>query len=381
MRIQKILSPVLIVVLCWLALSGRAQDGLLQFIFTSDVHYGITRPQFRGADSVPSNLVNQAMIAAIDQISGKLLPAGSGVGSGLPVRHIDGLIIGGDIANREENGSQPAAASWQQFITDFTGGALTIRDQRQQPTPLWLVAGNHDVSDAIGFFRPMTPVRDASSLAGIYNMMLRPSVPKTGASYNYKEDKIHYSKDIGGIHLEFINLWPDSTERQWMEEDLRNVKPGVPVLLFMHSPPDVEARFFTNPNGDHSVNAADKFENLLDQQFRDGTHTDQPALAEQRDLVAFLKKHPAIRGFFHGHTNYNEFYDWHGPDNDLTLHCFRADSPMKGKFSRKDETLLSFQLITIDPKTMNMTVRECLWNKSPLHPSLMQWGHSITVKL
>jgi hypothetical protein len=358
--------------------NDRAQGSLVQFVFTSDVHYGITRTHFQGADSVASTLVNKAMIAAIDRLPGQALPADSGIGSGQPVRYIDGLIIGGDIANREENGIQSASSSWQQFISDYTRGDLTILDQRRQPTPLWLVAGNHDVSDAIGFFRPMEPARDATSLAGMYNMMLHPSAPKTKDDYNYATDKIHYSKDIGGIHLEFVNLWPDSAERRWMEEDLKNLKPGVPVLLFMHSIPDVEPRFFTNPNGDHSINTTDKFENLLEEPFRDGTRIDQPALTEQREFVAFLKRHPAIRAFFHGHNNYNEFYDWHGPDNDLILHCFRVDSPMKGKFSSKDEELLSFQLITIDPRTMTMTVRECLWNNSP---HALQWGHHVTIPI
>jgi hypothetical protein len=378
---QKISSLVPTAVLCWFALTGRAQDSLVEIIFTADVHYGITRAHFQGAEDVPSTVVNKAMIGAIDRLPLQELPAGTGVGSGQPVRYIDELIIAGDIANREEKGIQPAAVSWSQFVSDYTGGSLSIRDQRQQPTPLCLVAGNHDLSDAVGFYKPMTPAHDPSSLVGIYNRMLRPAVPKTSADYDYAKDKIHYSKDIGGVHLLFVNLWPDSGERSWMEADLKKLKPGVPVLLFMHSPPDVESRFFINPNGDHSVNSIDKFENLLADQFRDGEHPDQPAMAEQREFVAFLKKHPAIRACFHGHSNYNEFYDWHGPDNDLTLHCFRTDSPMKGKFSVNDEALLSFQLITIDTKTMTMTVRECLWNHTAAHPAPLQWGHHISIPI
>src|ERR1700744_1409745 len=55
-------------------LSCAAQEHLLQFVYTSDVHYGITRPRFRGADSVPSRVVNEAMIAAINLLPGSRLP-------------------------------------------------------------------------------------------------------------------------------------------------------------------------------------------------------------------------------------------------------------------------------------------------------------------
>jgi len=145
--------------------------------------------------------------------------------------------------------------------------------------------------------------------------------------------------------------------------------------------PDVESRFFTNPNGGHTINKEDNFENLLSEQFKDGSSYTQPALIEQKSLDSFLKNHPSIQAWFHGHSNYNEFYDRHGPANDLNLHCFRVDSPMKGKYSSKDETLLSFQVITIDTRTNTMTVRECRWNTSPDNPSLLQWGQQKTIHL
>ncbi|SMG63023.1 [weak similarity to] metallophosphoesterase, partial [methanotrophic bacterial endosymbiont of Bathymodiolus sp.] len=101
-----------------LAYTGAAQDTVLQFVFTSDVHYGITRAHFRGADKVPSTVVNRAMIAAINRLPVSSIPRDKGAGAGQPIGHLDGILITGDIANREENGIQPAAASWQQFETD-----------------------------------------------------------------------------------------------------------------------------------------------------------------------------------------------------------------------------------------------------------------------
>jgi hypothetical protein len=359
------MSKLFTAVLLLIGFNSTAQDGVLHIVFTSDVHYGIFRTHFRNGDSVPSTVVNQGMIQAVNRLAGQ-------------VGAIDALVITGDIANREENGVQSAAMSWHQFEDDWA--ALDTHTSQGDRTPLWLLPGNHDVSDAIGFHRPMKPKRDASSMAGIYNYMLHPAVARTKESYDYNRDKVHYKKDIGGVHMLFLNLWPDSSERAWMDKDLDTLKPGTPVLLFAHSIPDVEARFFTNPNRGHAIDST-RFENLLPEWFHDGASVGIPALDEQRGFVAWLKKHPSVRAYFHGHNNNNEFYQWHGPDNDISLPCFRVDSPMKGKYSAHDETLLSFQLLTIDPFTQTITVRECLWNSVPSDASVLKWGDTTTLSL
>jgi hypothetical protein len=98
--------------------------------------------------------------------------------------------------------------------------------------------------------------------------------------------------------------------------------------------------------------------------------------------VRFLKKHANIRAYFHGNSNWNEFYTYKGPDNDISLPVFRVDSPMKGRYSAKDETLLSFQLITIDAEKQEMTVRECLWNTEPANThQKTTMGKSATISL
>jgi len=105
-------------------------------------------------------------------------------------------------------------------------------------------------------------------------------------------------------------------------------------------------------------------------------------MIEQKGFVAFLKKHPNIKADFHGHNNWNEYYVYRGPDKDIALNVFRVDSPMKGSISSKDETKLSFQLISIDTGLKKMTVRECLWNSEPINKTApIQWGESITVPL
>jgi len=140
-------------------------------------------------------------------------------------------------------------------------------------------------------------------------------------------DKVNYSRDIGGIHFLFVNIWPDSANRIWMEKDLKAVSTHVPVIIVAHDPPEGDAAHFTNPNGAHDINAT-------------------------------------------------------GPGHDISLPVFRVDSPMKGKYSSKDETRLSFQLVTIDTGSRKMTVRECLWNADPAGGDTdLFWGESVTISL
>jgi hypothetical protein len=101
------------------------------------------------------------------------------------------------------------------------------------------------------------------------------------------------------------------------------------------------------------------------------------SVAEQTALEAFIRKHKNVTAYFHGHSNWNQFYEWTGPEHTIRLPVFRVDSPMKGKFSAADETKLSFQVATIDPSTLRMTVRECLWNQG----AAITWGAVATVAL
>jgi hypothetical protein len=78
--------------------------------------------------------------------------------------------------------------------------------------------------------------------------------------------------------------------------------------------------------------------------------------------------------YFHGNDNANEFYKWTGPNGDISLNVFRVDSPMKGNFSGADPSLLSYQVISIDPAATQMTVREYRWNTK-------KWGAATTVSL
>lgn len=358
-----------------------AQNNVSHFIFCSDVHFGLTKGTFEGKSDVSSADVNAAMVEQMNKMPDLKMPADNGVAENKPIQNIEAVIIAGDIANREEKEVQSDSISWKEFENDYSN-KLKLKKKNGQRSELLLEAGNHDVSNAIGFYKPMHPAVDATSYIDIYNLMMKPKVPLTKTRFDYEKDKIHYSVNMNNVHFQFVNLWPDSAERIWMEKDLQSVSASTPVLIFTHSMPEVEGRFFTNPNDNHAINENDKFENLLSETFKDGNSVKDTALIEQKALATFILKHPNIKAYFHGHSNFTEFYTWTGPDKNIQLPCFRVDSPMKGKVSSKDESKLSFELISIDSDKKLLTVRECLWDTDPTNKNAaVKWGLSKTITL
>ena len=356
----------------------------IQMVFTSDAHYGITREKFRGDTGVAGYIVNAALVKQINTLPKLTIPTDNGVNAGNKVGGIDYVIEGGDIANRMEVPVQTAAASWAQFTHDYMQ-SLNVKGHDGKPATLLMVPGNHDISNAIGFPKPMTPATDPTSMVEIYNLMLKPATPLTNATYNYAVDKINYSKNIHGIHFEFITLWADSAERIWMQKDLDTVAAATPVIIFTHDQPECEPKHFSNPTPPFAMTAKSKFQNLVEEHYKEGpvaSKDDDSSIMEQRGFVKFLKAHHNIVAYFHGNSNWNQFYTYHGPDNDVALNCFRVDSPMKGKYSAKDETLVSFQLISLDAAKQELTVRECLWNTKPASAdNKVVFGKSATVSI
>jgi hypothetical protein len=352
------------------------------FIFASDVHFGLSRLGFRGKVNVPSKDVNAAMLSVINSSSHAVLPNDNGVRSGQSINGVDFFIITGDLTNRQELYPikiQSAEASWKEFEACYIRG-LTLKTNSGAKTPLLLVPGNHDVSNAIGSPSKLVPATDATSMAQLYNRFMHPAVLVTKDTYNFKNNRIYYSENIGGAHEIFVCMWPDSTARNWIEEDLKSVPKDIPVFIFCHDPPAVDARHLTNPHGNHDINRTDKFENVLCDIYADGGASDGDTDIEQRQLASFIKAHPQIVAYFHGHENFTQFYTWKGPDENIQLNTFRSDSPMKGKVSGKDETKLAFQVVTFDTKTQLLTSRECLWNTKNAEDQII-WGKSATVSI
>lgn len=345
---------------------AQSNDSVLNFIFLSDVHFGLTKKEFRNKQNVDAFEVNKALVQSINFLQ-----------SSKQIGKIESVIITGDIANRMEAGVQNASLSWKQFL-EIYDDSLHIKNQKGNKAELWVTPGNHDMSNAIGFHRTMKPKKDAGSMIGIYNLMFNTKY-KT-LDFDSTNHRIHYSKDLAGVHFVFLSLYLDSAERVWLDQDLSRVSTTTPVLLFAHSIPDVESRFFQNPNGIHDINEIDKFENLTPEMFKDGNSIQLEPIIEQQGFANYIKNHPNIKAYFHGHENFTEFYIYQGPDNDIHLPCIRVDSPMKGRESVKDETKLSFQILSFNKKSKKLLIKECFWNTKKMNESV-SWGQHFELSL
>ena len=382
--INSLIIFLMLTLCCQQGYSQNKGSEVINMVFTSDAHYGISRAKFRGDSNVIGHKVNAAMIQQINTLPNVTLPVDGGVNSGRQISYVDYMIQTGDIANRMEIPNQSAAASWAQFETDYMH-KLDLKGVNGKPAKLLVIPGNHDISNAIGYSKPMKPLTDPTSMVKIYNLMLKSEKPLTNDAYNYATDKVNYSYNIKGVHIQFITLWPDSAERIWMQKDLDTVAKNTPVIIFTHDQPECESKHFTNPLPPHNMTLENRFENLTAEYYKEDTiasKNDGATAIEQRGFVKFLKAHPNVKAYFHGNSNWNEFYVYHGPDKDVSLNTFRVDSPMKGKFSAADEKLLSFQLISLNAETQTLTVRECLWNTKPLdNTQKVVFGKSATISL
>jgi hypothetical protein len=331
-------------------LAMEAQAVVTQFLYTSDAHYGTTRT-FHGVAGVTAQTVNETMIQKMNQFAATTGP-------------IDFVAMTGDISNREEDNPpaiQSASASWAQFENDYISGPNAINFVNTT-TNLLLLPGNHDVSNAIGYYKSMTPVTDATVMEKVYNRAYGTSISYSTGQAFYDAHHVNYSRDIGGVHMMFVNMWPDSSVRAWMETDLGTVSSGMPVLIFTHDQPTVESMHFINPNGSQTINSTDKFENLLSDPLADGTTINAPSTIEQDDFAAFLIRHPNIKGYFHGNDNQFSTYTWTGPSNNVAMNTFQVDSPMKGNVSGTNELMLSFMYVRIDTDRQTLMAQEILWN-------------------
>ena len=145
-----------------------AYADVVQIVYTSDQHYGISRKAFRGRKQVPATEVNAALVASINKLPGLVLPPDGGVMAGKPVEWIDYVISTGDIANRMEGSREKAPMTatecWNVFMEQY-GKGLAVKDRKGQPAELLAVPGNHDMTNAVGFFRPMYPRRTTAHSA------------------------------------------------------------------------------------------------------------------------------------------------------------------------------------------------------------------------
>jgi hypothetical protein len=124
-RIRKFIfsCALFLLVSCSGDLFGQKSGSVLQLVFCSDVHFGLTKPVFRGQKNVASAGVNAAMIEQMNALPNNRLPLDGGVGAGEKIGGIEAVIITGDICNRQEKAAniQSATISWKEFEEDYEG--------------------------------------------------------------------------------------------------------------------------------------------------------------------------------------------------------------------------------------------------------------------
>ena len=73
---RKILVVIIAVVVTSTLLWAQSTE--IQFIFTSDLHFGISRPAFRGAKDVEAHIVDTALVAQINNLQTGTFPSDGG---------------------------------------------------------------------------------------------------------------------------------------------------------------------------------------------------------------------------------------------------------------------------------------------------------------
>src|SRR5580765_7462658 len=139
----------------------------LQFVVTSDAHYGLTRATFRGHSRIDAHVVNMALVSRLNTVSDARFPFDGGLNAGRRIGAVDFVVEAGDITNREEDTDelsiQPASASWSQFVADYING-IHLRDHSGAVAQVFVVPGNHEASNAVGFYKTMSPATDVLPL-------------------------------------------------------------------------------------------------------------------------------------------------------------------------------------------------------------------------
>jgi 3',5'-cyclic AMP phosphodiesterase CpdA len=127
------------------------------FVYTSDAHYGIKRGlAFSGLSSAQQ--VNGAMISEINRLQSAsvALPGDAGVNAGKTLSAVDFVVETGDAVNRADSNvypyaKAPASAVWPLFAADYQT-TLNLKTSTGTKAPLYMTPGNHDVSNAIGYY-------------------------------------------------------------------------------------------------------------------------------------------------------------------------------------------------------------------------------------
>ena len=74
--------------------------------------------------------------------------------------------------------------------------------------PIYLVPGNHDISNAIGYPKTLTPAKDETSAIEIYNHNMPEFGSRKISSFDYTANKVHYTFIKDNLRFAFVGIWP-----------------------------------------------------------------------------------------------------------------------------------------------------------------------------
>lgn len=113
---------------------------ILQFVFVSDSHYGITRQSFHGAKDVDAAIVNAFLVSKVNALPASIIPSDGGVNAGVAVGAIDILINAGDYCNRAYAYVKSAASSWASFEAQYING-ITLHKRNGAAADVFYTVG------------------------------------------------------------------------------------------------------------------------------------------------------------------------------------------------------------------------------------------------
>lgn len=221
------------------------------FLIAADTHFGaklhVTGPsaiyRTKGTNWVTAEFVHKSVIAQMNQIEGTPYPPGIGGKVDEPLA----LLIAGDLT---EDGRKH---EWQSFVRHYGGtghdGLLRY--------PVYEALGNHDLRDG----------------------------PYVSNEVGRRHGHTNYAWDWGDLHVACLGVAPDEDVLEWLRDDLAEVGPHRPVILYMHYPllgPWAEGNSFGKSQLRSRMRATIDGYNIV--------------------------------GIFHGHSHLSGLYEWNGYD-------------------------------------------------------------------
>jgi hypothetical protein len=210
----------------------------ITFFVASDTHFGVPGIEER----------NRRLIEDLNGLPGREYPPPIGGRIEKP----RGVLVTGDLTDYSTE------EQWRQFETFY---GLSGREGLLR-FPVFEALGNHDVMGD-------SPV-------------VRHIVRRRGG--------IAYSFDWNELHVACLGVYPSADRIRWLEEDLRDVAPSRPLVLFFH----------------YGI---------------EGPWSRSWESAEERELLARVLEGRRVAAIFHGHAHHSGYYRWRDYE------VFRPGSP------------------------------------------------------